>query len=57
MATTQEITDNVKQGREQALVGSYDDAKVFYSGAIQGIQRLIREKQEPELKDKWKQVS
>ena len=54
----QEVTENVKQAREQALVGNYDDAKVFYAGAIQGIQRLLaREKHDQDTKDKWKEVN
>lgn len=57
MATTQQITENVKQAREQALVGCYDDSKVFYGGAIQGIQQMMKEKQDPEMNEKWKQVS
>lgn len=50
------VTENVKQAREQALVGSYDDAKVFYGGAIQGIQQLLKEKDDQSMKEKWKQV-
>ena len=57
MSTPQDITENVKQAREQALVGMYDEAKVYYSGAIQGIQRMMKDKLEPDLKDKWKQVA
>lgn len=50
------VTENVKQAREQALVGAYDDSKVFYGGAIQGIQQLLKEKDDQSMKDKWKQV-
>lgn len=56
MSTTNEVTDNVKQARDQALVGCYDEAKVFYSGAIQGVQKLMKEKQDQDMSDKWKQV-
>ena len=56
MATAQKITENVKQAREQALVGCYDDSKVFYGGAIQGIQQMMKEKQDPGMNEKWKQV-
>lgn len=56
MSITQEITENVKQARERALVGSYDDAKVFYAGAIHDIRKLVKEKQDPDIKEKWKQV-
>lgn len=53
----QEVTENVKQAREQALLGNYDDAKVFYAGAIQGIQRLLAlERHDQSSKEKWKQV-
>lgn len=54
----QEVTENVKQAREQALLGSYDEAKVFYTGAIEGIQRLLaKEKDDQGTKEKWKQVA
>ncbi len=56
MSTAQEVSENVKQARESALVGSYDDAKVYYSGAIQGVQQLLKQSQEPDKKQKWKQV-
>ena len=57
MSTPQEISENVKQAREQALVGNYDDSKVYYTGAIQGIQQLLKMTQEPDKKQKWSQVS
>jgi len=57
MSTPQEISENVKQAREQALVGNYDDSKVYYAGAIQGIQQLLKMTQEPDKKQKWSQVS
>ena len=51
------VTEDVKQAREQALVGAYDDAKVFYGGAIQGIQQLLKEKDDDQaMNDKWRQV-
>ena len=54
----QEVTENAKQAREQALIGCYDEAKVFYAGAIQGIQQLlVKEKHDQATKEKWKQVS
>lgn len=49
-----EITNNVKQAREQALSGLYDDAEIFYGGAIQDVQRMM--KQDPEKQLKWKEV-
>ena len=56
MSTTQEVSENVKQAREQALVGCYDESKVFYTGAIEGIQQLIKQTNDRDMKEKWKQV-
>ena len=52
-----EVTGNVKQAREQALVGNYDDSKVYYIGAIQGVQKVVRLTYNPETKQKWREVS
>ena len=52
----QGVTENVKQAREQALTGCYDEAKVYYGGAIHGIQQLLKETQDPGMEEKWKQV-
>lgn len=56
MASAQEISENVKQARDQALVGNYEDARVFYAGAIQGVQQLLKQTLEPEKKQNWRQV-
>ena len=56
MSSAQDISENVKQARDQALVGDYDDARVYYSGAIQGVQQLLKQTQEPDKKEKWRQV-
>ena len=56
MATLQEVSENVKQARETALVGNYEDSKVFYAGAIQGVQQLLKHTPEPDNKQKWRQV-
>ena len=50
------VTGNVKQAREQALVGNYDDSKVYYVGAIQGVQKVIKQTHDPETKQKWQEV-
>lgn len=50
------VTGNVKQAREHALVGNYDDSKVYYVGAIQGVQKVIKHTHESETKQKWQQV-
>lgn len=56
MSAAQKVTENVKLAREQALVGCYDDAKTYYGVAIHGIQQMMKEKQEPDTNEKWKQV-
>ena len=50
------ISGNVKQAREQGLVGNYEDSKVYYVGAIQGIQKVIKQTYDPETKQKWQEV-
>ena len=56
MSEIEGVTVNVKQAREQALVGNYDDAKVFYTGAIQGVQKVIKMTHDTETKRKWQEV-
>lgn len=51
-----EVSENVKQAREQALLGCYDEAKVFYMGATQSIQQLIKQTHDTDMKEKWKTV-
>ena len=50
------ISGNVKQAREQGLVGNYEDSKVYYVGAIQGIQKVLKQTHDPETKQKWQEV-
>lgn len=54
--STQEISENVKQARENALVGNYDESNVFYKGALQGVQQILKTTPDPDMKQKWKQV-
>lgn len=54
--STHEISENVKQARENALVGNYEESNVFYSGAIQGVQQMFKTAPDPDMKQKWKQV-
>ena len=56
MSSVEDLTENVKQAREQALMGNYDDAKVYYSGAIQGMHLLLKQINEPDTKQKWREV-
>uniref|UniRef100_UPI00398F3FA3 katanin p60 ATPase-containing subunit A-like 1 n=1 Tax=Pristiophorus japonicus TaxID=55135 RepID=UPI00398F3FA3 len=51
-----EIYDNVKKGREYALLGNYDSSMVYYQGVIQQIQKHSQSIRDPALKVKWQQV-
>lgn len=51
-----EIYDNVKKGREYALLGNYDSSMVYYQGVIQQIQKHTHLIRDPALKVKWLQV-
>lgn len=55
--STQEISENVKQARENALIGNYDDSNVFYKGALQGVQQMFKNTPDLDMKQKWKEVS
>lgn len=56
MSEMDSVSVNVKQAREQALVGNYDDSKVYYVGAIQGVQKVLKQTHDPETKHKWQEV-
>ena len=56
MSLSEEIAENIKQARESALMGSYEDAKVYYSGAVQGVQQMMKHIYEPDKKQKWREV-
>jgi len=51
-----EICDNVKTGREYALLGNYDSSMVYYQGVIQQIRKYCQALRDPALKLKWQQV-
>ncbi|XP_078069466.1 katanin p60 ATPase-containing subunit A1-like isoform X1 [Mustelus asterias] len=51
-----EISENVKLGREYALLGNYDSALVYYQGVIEQIQKYLSSVRDPSYKQKWNQV-
>ena len=55
-SSVEEISENVKEARELALVGNYENAKVYYSGAVQGVQQVLKQIHEPDKKQKWREV-
>ena len=54
--STQEISENVKQARENALVGNYDESHVCYAGAIEAVKKMFKTTPDLDMKQKWKQV-
>ena len=50
------ILENVKQSREQALIGNYGDSEVYYDCAIQGVRQLVKQTHDPQAKLKWEEV-
>lgn len=57
MASSEEISENVKQAREFALMDDYEQAKVCYCGAIQGVQQILKQVHESEQKQRWREVN
>jgi len=55
--SAQNVSQNVKQARENALVGCYEEAQVYYKGAAQDIRLLLKQTAELDVKEKWQQVN
>lgn len=43
LQSQENLSENVKKAREQALIGNYDDAEVYFGSAITSLQRLSRQ--------------
>lgn len=56
MSNLDELCENVKVGREYALLGNYDTALVYYQGVLQQIQKHIASIKDISLRSKWQQV-
>ena len=56
MVILEEIQDNVKMGREYALLGNYDTSSVYYQGVLQQIQKHLASVQDPGLRSQWQHV-
>ncbi|XP_067947853.1 katanin p60 ATPase-containing subunit A-like 1 isoform X2 [Watersipora subatra] len=53
----EEIVENVKQGREAALLGNYDSATVYYQSVITQISRHIKDlSSEPSKRVAWQKA-
>ena len=51
-----EILENAQLGRENALLGNYDTAVVYYQGVLQQIQKQMIQLPDPHMKQKWQVV-
>lgn len=52
-----EICENTRLARENALLGKYESALVYYQGVLQQIQKILVQAKEPTRKQKWQVVS
>lgn len=48
-----EIAENTRLARENALLGQYDSSLVYYQGVLQQIQKLVLQSKEPSRKQEW----
>lgn len=51
-----DVIENVKQGREYALLGNYESSQVHYQGAIQQINRISSQLNDPDRVQQWQEV-
>ena len=51
-----DILENAQMGRENALLGNYDTAVVYYQGVLQQIQKQMIQISDPYKKQKWQVV-
>lgn len=56
-ATLSEIVENIKLGREFALVGNYESSTVYYQGVLQQINRLVGSISDHARIHQWQEVS
>ena len=56
-ASYSEICENARLARENALLGQYDSALVYYQGVLTQKQKLMIQVKEPSRKQKWQVVS
>jgi len=52
-----ELNENAKIAREQALFGNYETSSLYYQGAVQQIHKIIAQTTEPHRRSRWLEVS
>ncbi len=55
-STLADLLENAQMGRENALLGNYDTAVVYYQGVLQQIQKLMIQTVDASKKQKWQVV-
>ena len=56
-ASVTEICENIKMGREFALLGNYETSLVYYQGIVQQVHRLLQSVNDPMRRERWQEVS
>ena len=56
-ASVAEICENIKMGREFALLGNYETSLVYYQGVVQQVHRLLQSVNDPMRRERWQEVS
>ena len=51
-----EILENAEMARENALLGNYDTAVIYYQGVLQQIQKRMVQTGDSSSKQKWQLV-
>ncbi|CAH1183772.1 unnamed protein product [Ceutorhynchus assimilis] len=54
--SVKEICDNVALARELTVLGSYENAIIYYQGSLQLMSKFISQISDPIRKDKWQQM-
>lgn len=57
MSNAIEICENIRSGRESALLGDYESSKVYYLCSLQQIAKLVASIELVSRRDQWKEVS
>ena len=52
----EDILENAQMGRENALLGNYDTAVVYYQGVLQQIQKQMIQTGDSSKKQEWQLV-
>ena len=57
MAALQNLSEDIRKARENALIGNYDDSEVYFGSAITSLQRLSKQANSQAARDSHKETS